>query len=135
VLVASSTFSIISRASFFDGFLFIPSVPFSFSFSSFRPLPAALPHKKHPTARGNSGRAYCRTKSNVLSRNWRHNTLNTNELYQKRLYYLRVEVIKRQFLAQVTEPQALVNASYNDLRYSTRSAFSSCVRASPNVVS
>jgi superfamily II DNA or RNA helicase len=27
-----------------------------------------------------------------LSRNWRHNTLNTNELYEKRLYHLRVEV-------------------------------------------
>ena len=46
-----------------------------------------------------------------LSRNWRHNTLNTNELYKKRLYYLRVEVTKRQFLAQVTGPQVLVNAS------------------------
>jgi hypothetical protein len=39
--------------------------------------------------------------------------LNTNELYKKRLYYLHVEVTKRQFLAQVTDPQAFVNASYH----------------------
>jgi hypothetical protein len=37
-------------------------------------------------------------KFRLLSRNWRHNTLNANELYKKRLYYLRVEVTKRQFL-------------------------------------
>jgi hypothetical protein len=32
------------------------------------------------------------TNAAALSRNWRHNTLNTNELYEKRLYHLRVEV-------------------------------------------
>ena len=46
-------------------------------------------------------------------RNWRHNTLNANELYEERqsdLTSLHVGS-KRQFLAQVTEPQAFVNAS------------------------
>jgi hypothetical protein len=33
-----------------------------------------------------------RQPSEMLSRNWRHNTLNTKELYEKRLYHLRVEV-------------------------------------------
>ena len=33
-----------------------------------------------------------RMSISYLSRNWRHNTLNTNELYERRLYHLRVEV-------------------------------------------
>jgi len=45
-----------------------------------------------------------------LSRNWRHNTLNANELYEETLSACALSN-KRQFLAQVTEPQAFVNAS------------------------
>ena len=47
-----------------------------------------------------------------LSRNWRHNTLNANKLYGERLYQIHASSAKRQFLAQVAEPQAFVNASY-----------------------
>ena len=46
-----------------------------------------------------------------LSRNWRHNMLNANELYEERPLPTCAVNVKRQFLAQVTEPQVFVNAS------------------------
>jgi hypothetical protein len=46
-----------------------------------------------------------------LSRNWRHNKLNANELYEKRVNRLARVGISKQFLAQVTDPQAFVNPS------------------------
>ena len=52
-----------------------------------------------------------REPSGVLSRNWRHNMLSVNELYEIATLPYRVLSTKRQFLAQVTEPQVFVNAS------------------------
>ena len=47
-----------------------------------------------------------------LSRNWWHNVLNMNKLYEKLPLAVARWVSKHQFLAQVTEPQAFVIASY-----------------------
>jgi hypothetical protein len=44
------------------------------------------------------------------SLNCRHNALTANELYEKQLFAIASLSIKRKFLAQVIEPQALVNA-------------------------
>jgi hypothetical protein len=54
-------------------------------------LPAVIASKKTPDAKFLSLNRW-RKPSEVLSRNWRRNTLNTKELYEKRLYHLRVEV-------------------------------------------
>ena len=45
-------------------------------------------------------------------RNWWHNTLNANELYEEWLYPLARRSVKRQFLAQVTNPKVFVIASF-----------------------
>jgi hypothetical protein len=44
-----------------------------------------------------------------LPRNWRHNTVNTNELYESSFNLVRLSA-ERQFLAQVTNPQVFVIA-------------------------
>jgi hypothetical protein len=44
-----------------------------------------------------------------LSRNWRHKTLNANKLHQIATLPFSGFSTQRQFLAQVTEPQVLVN--------------------------
>jgi hypothetical protein len=47
----------------------------------------------------------------MLLRNWRHNILSVNELYERATLPIRALSTKRQFLVQVTEPQGFVNAS------------------------
>jgi hypothetical protein len=73
-------------------------------------LPAAIASKKTPDAKFLSLNRW-RKPSEVLSRNWWHNTLNANELYEIAILNYRTLRTKRQFLAQVTGPQAFVNAS------------------------
>ena len=45
-----------------------------------------------------------------VSRNWWQNMLSANELYEIWIWPQHVRSTKRKFLAQVTEPQDLVNA-------------------------
>src|ERR1700746_3868810 len=73
-------------------------------------LPAAIASKKTPDAKFLSLNRW-RKPSEVLSRNWRHNRLSANELYENRDFTFLRWSTKRQFLAQATEPQAFVNAS------------------------
>jgi hypothetical protein len=47
----------------------------------------------------------------ALSRNWWHNRLNANHLYEKGVWPPSRLIAKLQFLAQVTNPQAFVNVS------------------------
>jgi hypothetical protein len=47
---------------------------------------------------------------NGFSRNWWHNMLNVNKLHEKLILRVYALSVKHQFLAQVTGPQAFVNA-------------------------
>jgi hypothetical protein len=53
-----------------------------------------------------------RSVSNEWTSHGRYKMLNANELYEERTLPTCAVIVKLQFLAQVTNPQAFVNASY-----------------------